>query len=243
MVLSVPPICAAFPSDRMLFFVGIGAMGLLAQFLADGLGKTEGKQHSLVRRRIVRPFAYFFVLIHFVLAPILLPFRAAYPMGPTNLLARCLVRAPMDSALERQDLIIVNHPIPLLDAYLFAEREIKGLPLPRRVRILCSGWSPVSVRRTDASTLVIRPKRGYMPSIADQLFRNEEHPLSLGERVELTGMTVEVTELTADKRPAEATFRFTVPLEDPSLRWLQWKRGGFLPFTPPEVGQTVEIQP
>ncbi|UCG32349.1 MAG: hypothetical protein JSU68_11855, partial [Phycisphaerales bacterium] len=37
MVLSVPPACAAYPDDRLLFFVGIGGMGLLAQFLAATL--------------------------------------------------------------------------------------------------------------------------------------------------------------------------------------------------------------
>ena len=55
-------------------------------------------------------------------------------------------------------------------------------------------------------------------------------------------MTVTITSLTADGRPAEATFRFDVPLESPSLLWLCFRGGGFEPFTPPAVGQEAEIR-
>ena len=41
--------------------------------------------------------------------------------------------------------------------------------------------------------------------------------MSRGERVELTGMTAEVVELTDDGRPAEVAFRLKEPLEDD--RW------------------------
>jgi len=59
----------------------------------------------------------------------------------------------------------------------------------------------------------------------------------------LTGMTVEVTELIADGRPAEAAFRFDTPLEDRSLRWLEWIEGRFRPWSPPPIGETVELRP
>ena len=55
-------------------------------------------------------------------------------------------------------------------------------------------------------------------------------------------MSAEVTALTADGRSAETTFRFAVPLEAPSLRWLQWKAGVFVPFTLPAIGQEIELR-
>ncbi len=67
--------------------------------------------------------------------------------------------------------------------------------------------------------------------------------MSLGQRVELTGMTVEITALTEKNRPAEASFEFAVPLEDPSLRWLQYKDGEFVPYTPLPVGETITLAP
>ena len=66
--------------------------------------------------------------------------------------------------------------------------------------------------------------------------------MSLGQKVQLTGMTVEITRMTGDNRPYEATFRFDVPLEDASLRWLQFKNGAFIPFTPPAVGQKITLE-
>jgi hypothetical protein len=99
----------------------------------------------------------------------------------------------------------------------------------------------VAIRRTDSRTLVVRPKDGYLAWFFDRLFRGERHPMTLGERVELTGMSVEVTALTEDGRPAEATISFAVPLEDRSLRWLQWREGEFVPFSLPPVGAAVEV--
>ena len=66
--------------------------------------------------------------------------------------------------------------------------------------------------------------------------------MALGEQVILSGMTVTITSLTGDGRPAEAAFRFDVPLESQSLLWLCFRGDRFEPFTPPAVGQEVEIR-
>ncbi len=73
------------------------------------------------------------------------------------------------------------------------------------------------------------------------MFRSTDHPLALCERIELSGMIVEITELSDDGRPMEASFRFAVPLEDPSLRWLRWKDDHFEPFVPPAVGEVISF--
>jgi hypothetical protein len=65
--------------------------------------------------------------------------------------------------------------------------------------------------------------------------------MALGEKVELTLATIETTALTDDGRPAEATFRFHVPLDDPSLRWLQLSEGRCSAFVPPAIGETIEV--
>jgi hypothetical protein len=55
-------------------------------------------------------------------------------------------------------------------------------------------------------------------------------------------MVAEVVGLTGDGRPAEVAFRFEVPLEDGSLRWLCYRDGRFVPFALPAVGQSVELR-
>jgi hypothetical protein len=66
--------------------------------------------------------------------------------------------------------------------------------------------------------------------------------MQLGETLELPAATVEVTGMTDDNRPAEATFRFRVPLEDKSLRWVRLTGRGYRRFVLPEIGETVEVR-
>ena len=140
-------------------------------------------------------------------------------------------------------------------------RNYRDEPLPIRILDMAPAFSSIRVTRTDAKTLVVRPEGGYFPprgwwpegerppamsvvyavQLMDQAARSQRNPLQLGETIELTTATIEVTELTPDGRPAEATFRFRVPLEDPSLRWLQLTRRGYVSFQPPPIGETVEL--
>src|SRR5262249_37308073 len=90
-------------------------------------------------------------------------------------------------------------------------------------------------------TLAIVPSRGYMAFVPDQLFRSQRRPLAIGDRVELTGMTATINTMTPAGRPAEATFRFDRPLDSPSLIWLCCRGAGFVPCTPPAVGQETAI--
>lgn len=241
MLLSVIPICAVFPGDRVLFFVGIGAMGMLAQFLAFEFGADEGRATVAGWRRPARLLAILFILVHLVLAPVLLPLRARYPMGPPSFVRQLHVNTPLDRSVEQQDLVIVNPPSPFHAISLPVRHELSGQPVPRHLRILAPGYSAMTIRRSDAYTLSIRPDLGYLSWMFDQLFRGPQVPMAEGQLVELTGMTVEITAMTPDNRPAEATFRFTVPLEDASLRWLYWKDGEFVPFAVPAIGAMVEL--
>ncbi len=67
--------------------------------------------------------------------------------------------------------------------------------------------------------------------------------MPLGHRVEMRGLTIEITELRPDGKPAEARFTFDRPLEDESLCWLHWRDGRFRPFDLPPVGGEVFLPP
>jgi hypothetical protein len=99
----------------------------------------------------------------------------------------------------------------------------------------------VTIRRVDKHTLEIRPKRGYLNLALDRVFRNERRPMAQGQEVKLTGMTARVTAVTADGRPAVATFRFDEPLESPSFVWLCYRGRGYEPFVPPPIGEEARI--
>lgn len=243
MALSLVPICATFPANRLLIFVGIGAMGLLAQFLSHVLRLEDGPCTASSSRRSLRVLGWCLAFIHLGLAPLAMAMTTAYPMGFKRLNDELAVRTALDAEVEQQDLIIVNAPSVMHAMYLSVQRELAGQPVPRHTRVLAPALPAVMIRRLDERTLCIRPKNSFISWRFDHLFRSERRPMSLGERVKLTGLTIEVTELTPDLRPAEAVFHFTVPLEHSSLRWLQWEDGEFIAFTPPKVGEAVELCP
>ena len=77
-------------------------------------------------------------------------------------------------------------------------------------------------------------------SSLDRLYRDRT-PMKVGQQIKLAGVTVEITAVTDDGRPAEATFHFLTSLESRMLRWLGWRDGVYVPFEPPAVGETVTL--
>jgi len=178
---------------------------------------------------------------------------------------RALTDIGSPSNISRKDVVIVNAPSPGHSIYIASAKSTQGLPTPAHLRMLAPGYCTVLVTRVDDHTLLVRPHGGYLPppgqrfadgegsppvihvayayQQGDQFFRSSNYPMELGQRVELTGATAEVTALTPDGRPAEARIEFDVPLEAQSLEWLQWdwEREVYVPFQLPDVGETVRI--
>jgi len=241
MLLAVIPICTTFPNDRLLMFVGLGAFGLLVRFW-DAVFAADGARPRFVLWRVVAvPVALLLMFLHIVVAPILLTARATAPLGPRALVDPLFVRVIFDRTIEEQDLVIVNPPIPMFVGYCLFNYEHEGMPTPRAIRTLAPGIGPVNVKRTDARTLEVEPHVGYL-IFPDRLFRNEQHPLQLGETVDLARVTATVLYV-EDERPHVVAFRFETPLEDPSLRWLRFQAGEYVPWTPPLVGEEVTLRP
>jgi hypothetical protein len=240
MLLATVPVSATVPGDRLLTFAGIGAAGLLAQFWAFVFGARDAPARAWWRVP-AQGVAWYLVVVHAVIAPIVLPLRAGNPLGPRWVEQRFYVRTDWDAPLEGRTVVIVNAPSPMHANLQLLRRELEGRSVPRHIRTLAPAIPAVTIRRLDERTLAIRPQGGYLRFVLDRVFRSERRELALGEQVKLTGMTVTITALTADGRPEEATFRFDEPLESASFVWLCFRGDGFEPFTPPAVGQEVEI--
>lgn len=243
MLLAVIPICATFPTDRLLMFVGLGAFGLLVRFWYAVFAIDGPRPKFVVWRIVAVPLALLLVLLHVVMAPLLLSVRATAPTGPRWFVDRLYVRVPFDKNIEKQDLVVVNAPSPMQAGYCLLLYEHDGMPSPRAVRTLAPGFGSVTVRRTDDRTLEVEPKNGYLSFFLDRLFRNEENPLQFGEEIQVARMTAKVLSLTEDGRPANVAFRFETPLKDASLRWLRFHKGDFVPWEPPDVGEEVVLKP
>lgn len=226
MALSILPSAASLPANRLLFFVGLGAMGLLA--------------HWLNARQLPAFVLRFFVGLHLILAPLSLPLTAFSPAWFGNI-EPALNRLPTDNNFSAQTAIIVNAPSFFHTSYLPEVRAATGLPVPARVRNLAAGLAGTRLTRADSRTLIAQPVGGYLTGF-DTVFRGNNHPLQLNQIIALAGMTVTIVELTPDQRPATVAFQFEIPLEDSSLRWFHWQAGRYVPFTPPAIGEMVTVR-
>jgi hypothetical protein len=233
MLLAVIPICAALPMDRLLMFVGLGAFGLLVRFWS-AVFSTDGARPSFALWRVVAvPVAFLLVLIHFVAAPLLLTVRAAFPFGPPEYVDAVCHGTPFDEKIEEQDLVVVNSPGISAMWYVLFNYEKEGMPSPRAIRALAPGFDRVIVERTDDRTLEV--EAAYL-DIPDNMIRNEQNALQVGDQVQLARMTATVL-ATEDGRPTAVAFRFDTPLENSALRWVAFYEGEFVPWTPPQVGE------
>jgi hypothetical protein len=231
MLLALLPVCAALPANRLLFFVGIGAFGLLARFVyAHAPG--EAAPQRLARRGLL--------LVHLLLAPLALP-AAAYSPALLGNVEQALQTLPYDTAVRERELVVVAAPTIFWLNVIDQVRAEAGVPAPARTLLLAPGLGGVHLARPERATLVVRPAGGYMLGF-DGVFRAPWCPLRLGERVRLARVSVEVSELTPDGRPAAAIFRFDTPLEDATRQWFVWQGGAYVHFALPQVGETVWIE-
>ncbi len=235
MVLAVVPLCATFPSNRVLFFVGLGGMGLVASWLEGAWSREAGP-----RRWLSRLVAVGLVTVHLVLAPLLLPFNALAFKLFGEPVSDAILTLPED--LGRRELVIVNAPEYL--SYVSQAGSVlvlNGREMPRSVRGLAVGPSAVTVRRVDESTLDLSLAGGYLGGPFGALFNDSLEPFAVGALFTVPGMTATILTRTPTGEPATVRFRFDQPLESPSRRWVQYRDGGFVTFVAPAVGESLEL--
>ena len=240
MALSLVPLCAAFPMDRLLVFSGIGAFALMAMLceacgvwlwqVAGGAGWRRRATQVLVVLHV--PVAAFFLVARTLTLPTL---GAFFTAG-----ARAAPRGP---EVPRQTFVFVNgNDFPV--AYSYIVRVAMGeAAVPRAVAQLAPMTTTNAVEREDERTLVVAPRNGFLGMAVDRLLADPDRRFSPGETIRRPDFLAEVREVTGDGRPRRVAFRFRQPLEDPGYRWLYWNDGHLVPFPLPAVGQSTTIGP
>lgn len=262
MFLSVIPICTAIPSTRNMEFSSLGAMGLLSQLLFNQVAIGMPRPRRIVKWMVLYPALFLLFFIHCVFSPLR---QITTPIGTaiTQSKLESAIDIGNDPQIAQKDMIFVNSFCAMLPCFIIPYRLLEGLPNPAHIRMLSPGSSTIQMTRIDDRTISVRPKSGYSPPPTpldlsfprshislvfivrnlEGLIRNFTCPSEIGDRVELTGVSIEVTDITDDKRIAEATYRFDKPLEDPSFQWMKWNMNQwrYEPYTPPPIGETVTI--
>jgi hypothetical protein len=181
------------------------------------------------------------VLANVIAAPLLLGPRACGNTSLREILERADSGVPRDPYIADKVVVMVNPPAVPLASYIPIERAVKGVPRPRALRWPGTSTTEMELERPDAMTLRVRPRGGFLLNSADRLLRSPRRPLRAGEGVDLGDVRIRVRETTPDGRPAEITARFSVPLEDESLRWRCWGDIGYTSCAPPDIGETIRL--
>lgn len=262
MLLALVPASATFVSIRLLFMAGFGGAGLLAQWLVGTREAAGWVPGAAPWRRLARLAFWPAIVVHFVVAPLGLLGASAGVRMLGDVGTRLASSLPRDGAVAGQHVLIVNTPSAFISAQGWLVAGLEGRPFPERAHVLGSGLGPIDLQRPDATTLVVRPRGGYLaaagsvsrtgsgpPAVFDQhyllgmfdrLYRGAD-PFRPGDRIPLAGLAVEVRSVTADGRPDAVAFRFERPLDDAGYRWLQWRDGEYAPFEPPSIGAAREL--
>lgn len=255
------PLVSGIPQNRNLGMVSLGVMALAGQiFVEVAAAPRPGPLNTfqVVLLKIATPT---FVILHLVLSPIMV---LANP-GTTQAMAEDQASAANFGSmpgLTEKHLYVINPPGAMSFMGGLFQRLFADEPFPKTINYLSSGFAPVEIERVDDVSIRVTPEGGYTPlpgPILDEatgtvshftlenvyrwldgFYYNPSNPMQVGQVVDLSDVTVEVTQMTGDGRIAQASFTFAHPLDDDQYLWLLWDAdsASYHPVEIPSIGET-----
>jgi hypothetical protein len=239
--LSLLPLTATLPNDRLLVLTGIGMMAVLAQGLHDVFAAARAPGASPAPRRLALRSAFGIVLVlaHLVIDPLLLPWFTISPRWLAEISERADRTLPADAGVAEKTVIVTAVPDSVLLTYVPTIRAHTGRPRPRELYWLAAtpGWT--RLERRAVNVLRVTAQDGLFDRRWEA--RSPRFALRTGERVRVASFAAEIVAVTPDGRPAVCDFVFDEPLESPRYLWRAWQDGGLIDFTPPPLGQSITM--
>ena len=146
-----------------------------------------------------------------------------------------------EAHLASTRVMIMNAPDSTFMLYLGLLRHVTGRPVPRAITPLAAGTRGMTVARTGERTLRVRQDDGFIVRSTERLTHDNTPAWQVGARVQLTGLAIDVVEVTPDGRPLSVEVRFEQPLDHPSLRFTVWDGHTLVPFALPAIGESQRI--
>lgn len=232
-LLAVLPVTASFPSDRLLLLVNLGAMALVARAVRvawPGAGRAGADVPA------ARALGAALLLVHGVLSPTLLPWRARQMQQLGAATERAFACLDDIEQLDRRTLVVLGAPADFFVSYLQAERGARGLPRPEHVYWVANPGASLHVRASDENTLELERDGGFFTSPAEALYRSRRSPLAPGTRIRLSGLEARIGTVDAQGAPLHVELRFPEPLDSGRLVFLVLRGDVYEPVLPSELG-------
>jgi hypothetical protein len=234
--LAVGALASALPfagtpiGSRCLLVPFVGGSALVGVILERWW--TVWRQRHGVGYRVRGAGCVSLAVIHLGLAPLgRLALPAFLQRGMAERAAAAVREAELNpSALSGQTVIVLVAPDLVVGLHGAFYRLLYRLPMPAAWHVL--SWAPGTHRfvRTGPDTLEMEVERGGISSPS----------LGVGTVIALREMEATVLAV-GNLGPSQVRFRFTQPLDDPSLTLLTWEDGRLRRVEPPPIGATLVL--
>lgn len=218
--LSLLPVAATFPSDRMLLVPGLGIAAALSVVLLRARSWWRGR-----RRRPAALVIGLLAIGHLVLAPAI-ALHLQSMLATQSAASLDLAASDEVAACAGKEAILVAAPDHIVGLYLPLLIEHQGLPMPRSWRVLSLARCDQTLRRAGPRTLELEtaPGEAMMNSAFETLYRGPDRPLRPGAVLDRGLFRAEI-QAANGQGPTRVAFHFDRDLDDPQLCFLVWRDG------------------
>lgn len=206
------------------FFVQAALIGTTLLVLALLLRFADAHGDWMPQRKTWRVpaalLAFLWIVFHVIAAPIAMPGSSMLLGVSAKKMERAYASIPSDPDALNRTVVLLRASTDFMPWHFALIRASRQVTYPGHMRVLSSGNRVVTLERTDDRTLRLHAEPNLIGNASTSVFRSPSVPMSPGDVVELTGLTVTVREVDASGLPSSAEYRFDVPLEHESFEWL-----------------------
>jgi hypothetical protein len=225
-LLSVIPVAASFPSDRLLVMVNVGAMALVGRVVMQ-LWRARAQLGSRARA-----LGVFFVIVHAAVAPLTLPWRAHQIQQLGGAMQNAFASLDGVPDLAHKTVIVLGAPVDFVVSYLQVDRQVRRVPRPERVYWVANPGARLELSVQDERTLSLEREGGFFSTPAEGLYRAPQRALPLGASVRLPELTARIAATNEAGLPVRIELQLDHPFSDDRYLFLTFLGNEFRPITP-----------
>jgi hypothetical protein len=242
-MLSLAPVTGSFITTRLVVIGSAGAAAVVATIVV-GIARRASSLRLVARATAVL-LALGLCYLHGVRAARLTRESTSLFAVVTRTSTTWGLTLQLDPQRAAQQRVIQIAAIEASNsAYLPFIRAANEVPMPRGFRILSP--MPFAQRVTRVADNALEVAWDYPPDMPNYfhgaLSRSAEAPFVPGATVDTAGVSARVLETQAGV-PKRVLFTFDVPLEDPSLVFIESSEVGLRPIALPKLGETQILPP
>ncbi len=237
-LLSLAPVIATFPLDRLLLLPGIGGSAVTAVLLRQGWCALHAAGRDRLPALILVPIGG----VHLVLPPVFWAIFITLLIVTSDQAQQLIRDTELDlTRIEEQHVIVLNVSDPAIGIYMPMMMAWERAPTPDTWQVVSMSPFDHVLARPAERTLDLQIIDGHQgQAVFEQLFRGSQAPFEVGEQVAMTALTITIAE--ADEiGPTRLRLDFPADPGGGEYQFLGWRDGALRAVTLPRVGESLTL--